>query len=247
MRDENSHITLGDYGRLDNLDEVLLGFQPANFVVFNIKNNVMLNLKYNQFSCKESEECNAHLTHFMDACSKINPAGVSESDKRLRLFGYSLTTLAKDWRFPDSSNKMVKYFMMHGKEASTGGTMKIKTADENTGNTEEEQRHRGQQKKHKKPESHITKEQHQLEAALPNRTSKPDTSQNRHQPQLQHIRCRHKQQQTTGFIQRVPAWSAAAPAGQPPPEPTLPPSEKMKIRRNLHVLNPVKEEHGGEK
>jgi len=41
----------------------------------------MLNLKSNQFSGKESEDCNAHLTHFLDACSTINPIGVSESDK----------------------------------------------------------------------------------------------------------------------------------------------------------------------
>jgi hypothetical protein len=33
----------------------------------------------------------------MDACSTINPAGVSESDKRRRLFGYSLTEREKDW------------------------------------------------------------------------------------------------------------------------------------------------------
>jgi len=36
-------ITLGDYERLDNLDEVSLGFQPSNPVVFDIKNSVMMN------------------------------------------------------------------------------------------------------------------------------------------------------------------------------------------------------------
>jgi len=50
------------------------------------QSSVMLNLKSNQFSEMESEDCNAHLTHFMDACSTINPAEVSESDKRLKLF-----------------------------------------------------------------------------------------------------------------------------------------------------------------
>jgi len=40
-------ITLGIYGRLDNLEEVSLGFQPANSVGF--KNSVMMNLKSNQF------------------------------------------------------------------------------------------------------------------------------------------------------------------------------------------------------
>jgi hypothetical protein len=80
MGDERP-ITLGYYGRLDNLDEVSLGFQPANLVVFDIKYSVMMNLKSNQFLGKESEDCNSHLTHFLDACSTINPAGVSESEK----------------------------------------------------------------------------------------------------------------------------------------------------------------------
>jgi len=79
------------------MEEVSLGFQPSNLMVFDIKNSVMVNLKSNQFLGKESEDCNAHLTHLMDVCSSINPAGVSESDKRLRLFGYSLTRRTKDW------------------------------------------------------------------------------------------------------------------------------------------------------
>jgi len=61
MGDER-RITLGDYGRLDNFEEVSFGFQPANPVVFDIKNNVMMNLKSNQFSGKESEDCNANLS-----------------------------------------------------------------------------------------------------------------------------------------------------------------------------------------
>ena len=90
MRDER-RITLGYYGRLDNLDEISLDFQPANLVVFDIKNNVMMNLKSNQFSGKETAYCNAYLTRFLEACVTINPTAVSESDKRLRFFGYSLT------------------------------------------------------------------------------------------------------------------------------------------------------------
>jgi len=94
---EEIRITLGYYGRLDNLDEVSLGFQTANPVVFAIKNSVMMNLKSNQFLGKGMEYCNAHLTHFLDACSTINPVEVSESDKRLRFFSYSLTGRARDW------------------------------------------------------------------------------------------------------------------------------------------------------
>jgi len=83
--------TTVDYGRLDNLDKVSLGFQPANPMVFEFKNSVMMNLKSNQFSSKETEDCNAYLTQFMDAYNIINPTGVSESEKQFRLFGYSLT------------------------------------------------------------------------------------------------------------------------------------------------------------
>jgi len=90
-------ITLGDYGRLDNLDEVAQGFQPANPVFFDIKNSVLNTLKVNQFSGKDDEDCNIHLTDFLEACNTINPDEVSESDKRLRLFGYSHKGHAKDW------------------------------------------------------------------------------------------------------------------------------------------------------
>jgi len=65
---------LGDYGRLDNLDEITLGFQPANPVVFDIKNSVLVNLKNNQFADRKVEDCNAHLTNFLDICHTINPA-----------------------------------------------------------------------------------------------------------------------------------------------------------------------------
>jgi len=41
------HITLEDYGRLDNLDEVVQGFQPANPVYFDIKIVVLTTLKEN--------------------------------------------------------------------------------------------------------------------------------------------------------------------------------------------------------
>jgi len=104
---DHPRITLGDYGRLDNIEEVSLGFQPANPVVFNIKNGFMLYLKSNQFSGKESEDCNTHLTHFLVACNTINPAGVLKYDKRLRLFGCSLTGRANDWldRLPSGTIK----------------------------------------------------------------------------------------------------------------------------------------------
>jgi len=55
-------ITLGDYMRLDNIDEVFQGVQTVSPVLFDIKHS-----------------------------------GVSESNKRLCLFVYSLSERVKDW------------------------------------------------------------------------------------------------------------------------------------------------------
>jgi len=44
-------------------------FSTSKPVVFDILNSVMMNLKYNPFSGKETEDCNAYLKHFLDACS----------------------------------------------------------------------------------------------------------------------------------------------------------------------------------
>jgi len=87
---------MGDHPRI-TLDEVSLGFQPANQVVFDIKNSVLVNLKTNQFTRRKSEDCNARLTLFIDMCNTINPSEISEEDKRLWLFGYFLTRRSKDW------------------------------------------------------------------------------------------------------------------------------------------------------
>ncbi|PNX56414.1 hypothetical protein L195_g049868, partial [Trifolium pratense] len=89
--------TLGDYGRRD--DDVLAnqGFQPANPVSFDIKNTVLSALKENPYSGAESQCPNLHLSHFYEACDYTDPPGVSESDKRLRLFKHSLSGRAKDW------------------------------------------------------------------------------------------------------------------------------------------------------
>ncbi|KEH30976.1 transmembrane protein, putative [Medicago truncatula] len=70
-------VTLGDYERLNNLDEVAQGFQPANPVFFNIKNLVLTALKDNQYSGKEEEECNIHLTDLLEACNTIKPCFLS--------------------------------------------------------------------------------------------------------------------------------------------------------------------------
>ncbi|PNY05190.1 hypothetical protein L195_g001633 [Trifolium pratense] len=89
--------TLGDYGQRNNGEVTNLGFQPVNPVAFDIKNTVLSALKEDQYSGSESQCPNLHLSHFYEACDYTDPPGVSESDKRLRLFKHSLTGRAKDW------------------------------------------------------------------------------------------------------------------------------------------------------
>ncbi|GAU40459.1 hypothetical protein TSUD_134610 [Trifolium subterraneum] len=89
--------TLGDYGQATDGQNLNLGFQPVNPASFDIKNTVLSALKENQFSGGESECPNIHLSRFYEACGYTDPTGISESNKKLRLFPLSLTGRAKDW------------------------------------------------------------------------------------------------------------------------------------------------------
>jgi len=83
------HINFRDYERLDNLEEIsIAGFQLVNPMTIHIKNSFLTSMMDNKFSSKQSENYNVHLTHFLEARGTTNPPSVSESDKRLRLFGY---------------------------------------------------------------------------------------------------------------------------------------------------------------
>ncbi|GAU10282.1 hypothetical protein TSUD_423300, partial [Trifolium subterraneum] len=89
--------TLGDYGQATGGHNPNRGFQPVNPVSFDIKNTVLSALKENQFAGSESECPNIHLARFYEACGYTDPPGVTESNKKLRLFPLSLTGRAKDW------------------------------------------------------------------------------------------------------------------------------------------------------
>jgi hypothetical protein len=89
--------TLGDYGQWNDGQLANLGFQPANPVNFDIKNSVINALKEEQYSGAESQCPNLHLSRFYEACDYTDPPNITESQKRLRLFKFSLTGRAKDW------------------------------------------------------------------------------------------------------------------------------------------------------
>jgi len=46
-----------------------------------IKNSILTALKVNKYSGKDDEDCNIHLTYFLEVCSTINPDVASKSDK----------------------------------------------------------------------------------------------------------------------------------------------------------------------
>ncbi|GAU25750.1 hypothetical protein TSUD_216820 [Trifolium subterraneum] len=88
--------TLGDYGQATDGQNPNLGFQPVNPVSFDIKNTVLSALKENQFSGGESECPNIHLSRFYEEFGYTDPTGISESNKKLRLFPLSLTERRND-------------------------------------------------------------------------------------------------------------------------------------------------------
>jgi hypothetical protein len=89
---------LGDYGLANHRGHLTHTFQPANPVVFDIKTSVQNRLKERQFDGTDVVSPHEHLNHFAETCEFcVPPATVTESQKKLRLFPFTLTGRAKDW------------------------------------------------------------------------------------------------------------------------------------------------------
>jgi hypothetical protein len=89
---------LGDYGLANHQGRLTHTFQPANPVAFDIKTSVQNGLKERQFDGTEAMSPHEHLSHFAETCEFYVPlATVTESQKKLRLFPFTLTGRAKDW------------------------------------------------------------------------------------------------------------------------------------------------------
>ncbi|CAM8907865.1 unnamed protein product [Rhodiola kirilowii] len=72
---------------------------------FDLKTSTIQMVQSNQFSGRDNEDPNSHLTTFLEVCATFKVNGVSEDAKLLRLFPFSLTGKAKDWfrsQTPDS-------------------------------------------------------------------------------------------------------------------------------------------------
>jgi len=89
---------MGDYGLDANRGHLTHVFQPANPVAFDIKSSVQPNLKENQFDGRDDKSPHEHPSHFHKTCQFcVPPAHVTESQKKLRLFPFTLTGRAKEW------------------------------------------------------------------------------------------------------------------------------------------------------
>ncbi|CAM8947961.1 unnamed protein product [Rhodiola kirilowii] len=72
---------------------------------FDLKTSTIQMIQSNQFSRRDNEDPNSHLTTFLKVCATFKINGFSEDAKLLRLFPFSLTGRAKDWlrsQTPDS-------------------------------------------------------------------------------------------------------------------------------------------------
>ena len=89
---------MGDYCKRSDAEQISLGFRPANPVNFDIKGNVLAGLRENQFDGRANRDPWDHLTQFSETCQiqKV-PDHITEDQKKLRLFAFSLTGMAKEW------------------------------------------------------------------------------------------------------------------------------------------------------
>jgi len=89
---------LGDYRLANPRGRLTHNFQPTTPVAFDIKTSVQNGLKERQFDGTDAISPYEHLSHFAETCEFCVPlATVTESQKKLRLFAFTLTGRAKDW------------------------------------------------------------------------------------------------------------------------------------------------------
>ncbi|MCI24994.1 putative athila retroelement ORF1 protein [Trifolium medium] len=60
--------TMGDYCKRSDMEQISLGFRPANPVNFDIKGNILAGLRENQFDGHANRDPWDHLTQFSETC-----------------------------------------------------------------------------------------------------------------------------------------------------------------------------------
>jgi hypothetical protein len=66
MGDGKPRITMGDYCKITDNDQISPGFQPANPANFDIKGNVLTGLRENQFNACSNNDLWDHLAMFSE-------------------------------------------------------------------------------------------------------------------------------------------------------------------------------------
>jgi len=89
---------LGDYGLATHRGQLTHTFQLANLVAFDIKTTVLNGLRDKQYDGTENMSPYEHLSRFAETCEFcVPPTTVTDSQKKLRLFPFTLTGRARDW------------------------------------------------------------------------------------------------------------------------------------------------------
>jgi len=89
---------LGDYGLANHRGHLTHTFRPANPAAFDIKSIVLNRLRDKQFDGTENMSPHEHLSRFAETCEFcVSPTTVTNSQKKLRLFPFTLTGKARDW------------------------------------------------------------------------------------------------------------------------------------------------------
>jgi len=98
MGDALPRPKLGDYGLATHRVQLTHTFRSANPVAFDIKSTVLSGLRDKQFDGTEAMNPHEHLSRFAETCEFcVPPATVTDSQKKPRLFPFTLTGRARDW------------------------------------------------------------------------------------------------------------------------------------------------------
>jgi len=98
MGDPAPRPKLGDYGLATHRGQLTHTFRLANPAAFDIKSTVLNGVRDKQFDRTEAMNPHEHLSRFAETCEFcVPPATVTDSQKKLRLFPFTLTGRARDW------------------------------------------------------------------------------------------------------------------------------------------------------
>jgi len=98
MGDPAPRPKLGDYDLATHRGQLTHTFRPANPAAFDMKSTVLNGLREKQFDGTEAMSPHEHLSRFAKTCELcVLPATITDSQKKLRLFPFTLTGRARYW------------------------------------------------------------------------------------------------------------------------------------------------------